>query len=118
MNRKSLAFMSLIIAGTVAGCTSVGSKLHLTGKDSTSTGDIRIDGSTGHATWTWGPKSFSQDFDVTKNDFVGGIVNGGTIDLKLRDGSPLQIMAEHGAAVCSEGCDSAHMPLLWHVAND
>lgn len=119
MNRLLLATLTLAVASTLAGCSAAGgaSQLHLSGEESGRTGDIRISGASGQVVWTWGPKSFTQDLDVTKNELFPSSL-GGPLELKLRDGTPIKFIADKGVFICSEGCEDAHMPILWHVVSD
>ncbi|WP_412021446.1 hypothetical protein [Burkholderia cepacia] len=108
--RTNLVALSLLCLAVTA-CTP--HKLHLAAKDSGDKANIVIQGNSGVATWNWGPNEFRQSVEVVENKLLStGTGVGGTLSLRLQDGTPISFVAELGYLACAE-CGGAHMPNVW-----
>ena len=116
---RQLAKFGLLatIAALGAACSSKPT-LHLVGNEPASPAEITINGKTGVAKWTWGNQHFSQTLEVTEDNVISAVAKGGSIKLKLGDGSLIELAGEYNVFVCASGCDSLHMPIAWKTVTD
>lgn len=88
--------------------------LHLVSGEKGNPAEIRLKGDQGDAFWSWGPTTHSVGVTVGKND----LPTGGSLSLRMADGTPLEFRGDHGALVCAHGCDGLHMPIAWYIQRD
>ncbi|KAF1008902.1 MAG: hypothetical protein GAK28_00534 [Luteibacter sp.] len=76
------------------------------------TAEISIKDHAGMVYWRWGTQTFAMKVTLIKDDLVHATIPGGTLELKMADGTRLSFEGTQGRLVCV-GCGQLRLPRNW-----
>ncbi|KJV34774.1 hypothetical protein [Luteibacter yeojuensis] len=99
----------------LASACSRGPEIHITSQPPAAAADIRVEGDSGSATWTWGHGDLKEKIIAVADSRSkrGGHPADGDIRLTLEDGTVLRLAQQRSFFICQAGCEKKHMPITW-----